>query len=114
MPSLRIEDLLKSVTPDQNPYNVTQSLQQNNQGGAMSRGGRKDRRTVEETKTLIREFIFRQGRPCLILEICAELDRKPSPHFRAILAEMVYAGYLIKSADRGPSAVMDRFWYSLP
>jgi len=111
---MRMEDLLKSVPEAENAYNVMQSLQQNSQGGAMSRGGRRDHRTVDGTKTLIKEFIFKQGRPCLILEICAELDRKPSPHFRAILAEMVYAGELIKSADRGPSAVMDRFWYSLP
>jgi len=111
---MRMEDLLKSVPEAENAYNVMQSLQQNSQGGAMSRGGRRDRRTVDETKTLIKEFIFKQGRPCLILEICAELDRKPSPHFRAILADMVNAEELIKSADRGPSAVMDRFWYSLP
>jgi len=111
---MRIEDFMKTVPEAENPYNVTQSLHQKIQEGLMSRGGRRDRRTIDQTKALIKEFIRAQKRPCLILEICEYLDRKPTPHFRGILSEMVRVGDLVQDHDVGPGAVMPRFWYSLP
>ena len=79
----------------------------------MPRGGRRDRRTIPETKTLIKEFIFKQGKPCLILDIADALDRKPSPHFRGIVAEMVRDGELLLHEDTPPNSTLPRYWYSL-
>lgn len=110
---MRIEDLMKSVPVDQNAYNVTQSSHSIDLEGLMSRGGRKDRRTVPQTKALIKEFIRHQGRAVLILEICDFLDRKPTPHFRGILREMVAAGDLIQEEDTAPGSVLPRFWFSI-
>lgn len=110
---MRIEDLMKSVPVDQNPYNVVQSSHSNSLEALMSRGGRKDRRTVPQTKALIKEFIRQQDRPVLILEICDFLDRKPTPHFRAILREMVASGDLFQEQDTAPGSVLPRYWFSV-
>lgn len=110
---MRIEDLMKSVPTDQNAYNVMQSSQSIDLEGLMSRGGRKDRRTVPQTKALIKEFIRHRGKPVLILEICEFLDRKPTPHFRGILREMVAAGDLTQEQDTAPGSILPRYWFSI-
>lgn len=110
---MRIEDLMKAVPEDQNPYNVAKRIQQKDGEGLMSRGGRRDRRTIPETKMLIKEFIFKQGKACLILDIADALDRKPSPHFRSIVAEMVRDGELVMHEDTPPNSTLPRYWYTL-
>lgn len=110
---MRIEDLMKAVPEGDNPYNVVKRTQQKEGEGWMSRGGRRDRRTIPETKMLIKEFMSRQRKPCLLLDICDALDRKPSPHFRGIVSEMVRDGELVMQQDTPPNSQLPRYWYSL-
>lgn len=111
MATFSMGELVKSVFGDNN---VAQQSHEIYQGGQMSKGGRRDRRSIPETKTLIKKYIHEQGGPCLILDICGHLDRKPSPHFRGILAEMVRDGELLQAAENAPGARLPRFWYALP
>jgi len=71
-------------------------------------------RSIPETKELIKQAIIAAGRPISVKEACAALERKQTPHLRAILHEMGDSGELLESIDLAPSKMMTRFWYSLP
>lgn len=111
MPTYSMEELMRQQFGD---GNVTLPLRQNQTVGGNAMVGRRVKRSVVETKELIKSFILKQGRPCLILEICDHLERKATPHLRGILSEMVRAGELVQDQDIAAGAVMPRFWYSLP
>lgn len=111
MPSYTIEELVKQQFGG---GDVTLPLQQNHPMGRNATVGRRQKRSVLETRELIKNYIQERGRPCLILEICDHLERKATPHLRSILTEMVRAGELVQSSDIAAGAVMPRFWYALP
>lgn len=76
--------------------------------------GRVSRRTVDETKMLIKTCVLEARRAVTFLEICDYLERRPTPHLRGIVAELVRGGELLVEADDAPGGIMARFWYSLP
>ncbi len=73
--------------------------------------GRRGKRTPEESKTLIRNFILGAGRPVSMLDICDHIGRRPSPHFRAILEALEAEGVIVKTHDFGASPNIPRFWW---
>lgn len=73
--------------------------------------GRKGKRSPDESARLIKEFIYRSSKPVTFLDICQYLERKPSPHFRAMLDKMVNDGEVIKSADYGAGPSIPRYLY---
>lgn len=75
--------------------------------------GRKGKRTPEESERLIREYIYQAKKPVTFLQICQYLDRKPSPHFRAMVDAMVDTGELKKTSDYGAGPSIPRHLYSV-
>lgn len=71
-------------------------------------------RSIPETKALIIQGIKEADRALNFNEICTLLERKKTPHLRQLLHAMADAGELIETADVSTSAMLPRFWYSLP
>lgn len=110
MPSFRIEDLMKSV------YGSTldvRHLDEKSKQEAGQMAGRKGKRPIEESKTLILNFITAAEKPVTLLEICDHLGRKPAPHYRAILNELVASKIVKKEHDFEAGPSIPRFLYSL-
>lgn len=73
--------------------------------------GRRGKRSVQETETLIREFVASSKEPVTLLQICDHLDRSVAPHYRAILARMVDAGEVRMTMDYGAGPSIPRYLY---
>lgn len=71
-------------------------------------------RSIPETKELILQGIKEADRPLNFNEICTLLERKKTPHLRQLLHAMADAGEITEQADVATSAMLPRFWYSLP
>jgi predicted MarR family transcription regulator len=71
-------------------------------------------RSIPETKELILQGIKEADRSLNFNEICAYLDRKKTPHLRQLLHAMADAGQLVETVEVATSAMLPRFWYSLP
>lgn len=110
MPSFKIEDLMKSV------YGSTldvRDLSGNPKQEAGQMAGRKGKRPIEESKSLILNFIAGAEKPVTLLEICDHLGRKPAPHYRAILNELVATGKVKREHDFEAGPSIPRFLYSI-
>jgi len=110
MPSFKIEDLMNSV------YGRTtnvRDLPQNQGGEAKAMAGRKGKRPLQETETLILTFIAGSKTPVTLMQICEHLERKPAPHYRAILRDLEARGKIIKTEDYEAGPSIPRFLYSI-
>ena len=76
--------------------------------------GETPKRSMAETKQLIKDSIFTAGGPLKFREIARLVGRKPTPYLRLILNDMIDAGELIRQSDTAIAGNMDRFWYTLP
>lgn len=72
-----------------------------------------EHRSREETETLIKNFLADQGKPMTVAPIARALKRTASPHFRAILVDMVKVGVLVESVEAMPNQISIRYLYSL-
>lgn len=115
MPTIKIEELMRSVglDPDIVMTSTSTSHSQNGEKG-FKRMGQVRGRSIPETKELIKNGIREAGRPLSVAEICVILERKSTPHIRNLLHQMGDSGELIEQADLAPSRMLTRFWYSLP
>ncbi len=91
-----------------------QELEQKSQEGTKPMAGRRGKRSLEVSRTLIFNFIAGANEPVTFLEICDHLERKPSPHFRTILKELMASGQVEQTMDYGAGPLLPRFLYSLP
>lgn len=110
MPTLSIADLMNS--PEGRALNARE-LALKKQEEVKAVAGRRGKRSPQESEALILKFIAGAKKPVTFLEICDHLERKPAPHFRAILDRLVATGLLKKSEDYGAGPLIPRFFYSL-
>lgn len=75
--------------------------------------GETPKRSMAETKQLIKDSIFVAGSPLKFREIARLIGRKPTPYLRLILNDMIHSGELVRETDTAVSGNMDRFWYAL-
>ena len=111
MPSFSIEELHKSFGENDTVSIPYRSISHTGRGKTM---GETPKRSMEETKQLIKNSIFEAGGPLKFREIARSIGRKPTPYLRHILNDMIDSGELIKVTDTAIAGNMDRFWYSLP
>ncbi len=111
MPTYTVEQLMRELG-----QNATVSLTSHSeiQQTRKAKVGQVRGRSIDETKTLIKNCITEAGRPMTIAEICICLERAQTPHIRNILKVMAQTGELVEQADLARSRQMVRFWYSLP
>lgn len=111
MATFSMQDLM-----DQEPggaFNARSTRLFGNQGGEPA-VGRRRRRLATDTAALIRKFMAEQTEPVLLLDICDYLERRPGPHLRRILREMVQDGELIQTEDFGAGPLVPRHWFTRP
>lgn len=83
-------------------------------GKAVGRVREERRRTPEDSERLIKEFIYKQKKPALFLDICDALDRKPSALLRALVNDMVRRGVLVKTEHPSIAGNIPTFKYQRP
>jgi len=111
MPTFSMDDLRQSVDGNDTVSIPYRSEKKIGKGLTM---GETPRRSMAETKQLVKDSIFAAGSPLKFRELARLIGRSPTPHLRAILNDMIESGELIKSTDTAVSGNMDRFWYGLP
>lgn len=111
MPSLTMDEIRKSLGMSATVVETSQSEKTQKGFKAM---GQVRGRSIPETKQLIKKFIEEAGRPLNFNEICMLLERKKTPHLRQLLHAMADGGEIVETADVAVSAMLPRFWYSLP
>lgn len=95
MPSFSMDDLKKAVYG--NAFNALELTPKT--GGEVNRMvGRRGKRSLAESETLIKNFILGAEEPVTMLQICDHIGRAPAPHFRAIVNNLIEAG-LVKRFD---------------
>lgn len=110
MPTLSIAELMESQFG--RALNA-QELEQKKQKEAKPVAGRRGKRSIAESEALILKFIAGSKKPVTFLDICDHLERKPAPHFRAILDRLVKTGLVKRDEDFGAGPLIPRFMYSL-
>lgn len=110
MPTLNMNELMDS---DFGRALNARQLAQKEQEGMKPMAGRRGKRSIGDSRTLILNFIAGAKEPVTFLEICDHLERKPSPHFRAILRELMAAGQVDQLHDFGAGPLLPRFLYTL-
>ena len=111
MPSFTMDEIKKSLGMSTTVVETSHSEMTQKGFRAM---GQVRGRSIPETKELIKKCIEEAGRPVTFNEICAYLDRKKTPHLRQLLHAMADSGEIVETADVATSAMLPRFWYSLP
>lgn len=110
MPTFRMEDLQDKNTKIDTvsiPYRSEKSDRSNKAMGQVAR------RSLDETKKLIKSAIKNEKRAMTFREIARSIERKPTPRLRQILNDMVASGELFQDVDLAVAGNMDRFWYRL-
>jgi hypothetical protein len=110
MPTFRMEDLENGnnrIDTVSIPYRSEKSDRSNKAMGQVAR------RSLDETKKLIKNIIKKEKRAMTFREIAHSIERKPTPHLRQILKDMIDSGELVQKADDAPAGNMDRFWYDV-
>jgi hypothetical protein len=110
MPTISMSDLMNSDIG--RAFNA-QEMARKEQEAIKPMAGRRGKRSLEVSKTLILNFIAEAKEPVTFLEICDHLERKPSPHFRIILRDLMAAGDVVQEMDYGAGPLLPRFLYSL-
>ena len=108
MPSFSMEELQKSVHG--HAFNARE-LAPKEQEGTRRMAGRRGKRPTAETETLIKNFILGSAEPVTMLQILDHIERKPAPHFRAIVDELVRSGQVARAQDHSVGGNLPRFWY---
>lgn len=111
MASFKIEDLQKSVHG--NAFNA-QELPLKKAEGVRAMVGRRDKRSMAASEILIKDFILQAEEPVTMLQICDHIGRKPAPHFRAIVDELVRTGQVAKAQDTSIGGNLPKYWYWRP
>lgn len=111
MPSFSMDELQKSVHG--HALNA-QEMTQNQREGVTRMVGRRGKRSMAESETLIRNFILQSENPVTMLQICDHIGRSPAPHFRAIVDELVRTGQVAKAVDTSVGGNLPRYWYWRP
>ncbi len=110
MPSISMQDLMNS--PEGRALNARElALKKEQEVKPMA--GRRGKRSLQESEALILKFIAGAKKPVTFLEICDHLERKPAPHFRAIIDRLVQTRLVQKDEDYGAGPLIPRFKYSL-
>lgn len=110
MPTISMSDLMDSEIG--RAFNA-QEIARKEQEATKLMAGRRGKRSLEVSKTLILSFIAQATEPVTFLEICDHLQRKPSPHFRLILKDLMTSGDVVQEMDYGAGPLLPRFLYSL-
>lgn len=111
MASFKIEDLEKSVHGHAlNARELT--LKKAEETKRMV--GRRDKRPMSESVVLIKEFILAAENPVTMIEIYDHINRKPAPHFRAIVDELVRTGQVARAEDTSIGGNLPKYWYWRP
>jgi hypothetical protein len=110
MATIKMSDLMDSDIG--RAFNARE-LAQKEQEGIKPMAGRRGKRPLAVSKTLIFNFIAGAKDPVTFLEICDYLERKPAPHFRAILDDLVASGQVNKGVDYEAGPNLPRYLYSL-
>lgn len=110
MPTLTMQELMQSQFG--RALNA-QEMASKNQEGVKPMAGRRGKRSLQESEALIIKFVAGAKKPVTFLEICDSLERKPAPHFRAIIDRLVEAKLFKKDEDFGAGPLIPRFKYSL-
>lgn len=111
MPSFSMEELKKSVHG--NAFNA-QEMPFKKAEGAITMVGRRGKRSMSESETLIKNFILGSSEPVTMLQICDHIGRKPAPHFRAIVDNLVNTGQVARAQDHSVGGNLPRYWYWRP
>ena len=111
MPTFSMDDLRNSFDANDTVSIRYRSKTQTEKGLTM---GETQKRSMDETKQLIKSSIFAANGPLKFREIARLIGRKPTPYLRLILNDMIQSGELIRQSDTAIAGNMDRFWYSLP
>lgn len=111
MPSISREDLERSV--DHNAFNVrsTHSILKVEEGTRVGRRKKDRRRSADETAKLINKYLRKQSGWVPLLYICDHIDRRPGPHLRAILDNMIAQGLIEKTVDEESPKQLPRYLY---
>lgn len=115
MPKFLMDDLKKAMGYSDDVHwtsSVTSNSEKSEKG--LTRVGRLQGRTPEETKTLIKNVLAEATEPMTRGEIFKAIERKNTPHLRNILGEMVASGDVIEETGLSVSLTMVRYLYSLP
>jgi len=110
MPTFRMEDLEKAnngVDTVSIPYRSEKKDRKDNTMGQVAR------RSLDETKKLIKSIIKKEKRAMTFREIAHSIERKPTPRLRQILNDMIDSGELVQKTDVAIAGNMDRFWYDV-
>lgn len=110
MASLTMQDLLNS--PEGRALNARE-LALKKQQEVKPMAGRRGKRSLQESEALIIKFVAGAKKPVTFLEICDSLERKPAPHFRAIIDRLIETGLFKRDEDYGAGPLIPRFKYSL-
>lgn len=108
MATFKMDELKQSV--EGRAFNA-QELTSKSREAAHTVVGRRGKRSMDESKTLIRNFILGAGRPVSMMDICDHISRRPAPHFRAILEDLEAAGEIVKTHDFGAGPLIPRYWW---
>lgn len=111
MPTISIEELQRSVHG--HAFNAQELPLKKAQGG-MHMVGRRGKRSMSESETLIKNFILGSDEPVTMLQICDHIGRKPAPHFRAIVDNLVNTGQVARAQDHSVGGNLPRYWYWRP
>lgn len=111
MPTLSMQDLMNS---DLGRALNARELAEKSQEGSRHMVGRRGKRSMAESETLIKNFILGSSEPVTMLQILDHIGRKPAPHFRAIVDNLVTSGEVAKAADNSVGGNLPRFWYWHP
>lgn len=114
MPSFKIEELEQSVVGSALNTRLKAESGRQTRGKAVGQVREDRRRTPEESERLIREFIYKQKKPALFLDICDALDRKPSALLRALVNDMVARKVLVKTEHPSIAGNIPTYKYSRP
>lgn len=111
MASFKIEELQNSVHG--HALNA-QELPLKKAEGIKPMVGRRGKRSMAESEVLIKSFILQAVEPVTMFEICDHIGRRPAPHFRAIVDELVRTGQVAKAQDTSMSGNLPKYWYWRP
>lgn len=108
MPSFSMDDLKKAVYG--NALNALELAPKKAEEG-YTMVGRRGKRSLAESETLIKNFILGADRPVTMLQICDHIQRAPAPHFRAIVNNLIEAGLVQRFDDVSEGGNLPRYLY---
>jgi len=111
MPSFSMDDLKKAVYG--HALNAEELAPKKAEEG-FTVVGRRGKRSMAESGTLIKNFILEANKPVTMLQICDHIGRAPAPHFRRIVNDLVNTGQVDKFEDVSEGGNLPRYLYWRP